>query len=114
MLLEVVALAAKSRESSGMINRRTLLATGVVLAAAPALANDCDGRLAAVLQRHVDGFLGRDAAEDAIGDRSLAAVARKHRDVKAAIVDLKTIDPAALSPRAGGGFGGGALCLFDP
>ena len=87
-----------------MITRRSLLANAGVLAlasAAPARAADDDARLAAVLQRHVDGVLARDSRETgAIADRSLAAMAADRAAVKAALAELATFDGAVLSPRA--------------
>lgn len=86
-----------------MINRRTLFANAGVFALSttvPALAASDDSRLAAVLQRHVDGVLARDASETgAIADRSLAAMAADRAAVKAALAELASFDGVSLSPR---------------
>jgi uncharacterized protein (DUF885 family) len=103
-----------------MIDRRRLLgvsAAAAGLAALPrvALANDADARLDALLTRQFEAALDKDpegvtslgldvgprAAQRALlNDRSVAGFAADRDDAARRLAELKTVDPAALSPDA--------------
>lgn len=90
------------------MNRRQMMAGAAVAAAAagasfnPSWADEgADARLAVMLDRHAASLRSFGGEEgDPVGDRSLAARARAHRDNAARIAELSTLDAAALSPAA--------------